>query len=169
MKKIIYLAFLSCILFGSSCRADYQHRTGTDRNLDIVLKEFNDQYPDIQPLTTAEIKAAVNDMQSIKSFDKINPYFKKLITDALVPDGVYISYMNQWYEDGICYDIELITICYETSKKEQTRYEMAGNYSHSIRQKYISSRPMTEKEKQVYLESSYIIAIPNESASNQPE
>jgi len=96
MKNIIQLAFLSCILFSSSCSAEYQHRTGKDRDLDSVVREFNEKYPSIQALTKEEVKAAVSAMRYIKdeSFDEVYPYLEKTVTENLITDGVYISYKD---------------------------------------------------------------------------
>lgn len=153
MHRIHFILFLfvTAIIpaYASPPISELRPNIDKDVPLAYALERYNRLCPDNNPLTEAEVIAAI---RNIKIDDPdISPAvlarYQRVVDEKILPAGMHFHMMNAWivkdtHFDVVWHDLELMPLPLGSGKDPEIGY----GYNFRIRARYISSRPLTEEE-----------------------
>ena len=140
-----------------------------DMPLEKALAEFNETTPGTDPLTMDEVIAAIRVIR-VKNPDlhpKIADFYRRVAEEKILPAGMCFTYGDLWltpngYRATVDWrDLVLMPIA-GTRKDPDVKI----GYGYRIRERFISSRPLSEKEREM-LESDKAAAEAEGKASKR--
>jgi len=130
-----------------------------DIPLPEAIQRANAQFPDIQPLTAAEVIAAVK-LIKLNHPDISAPVEKaymRIVNEGVLPRGMYFDRIQGMETGTEHFDVDwkdLIFTALPTGTKDA---EIGYGFSYRVRARLISSRPLTEQEKTTQRETRQLI------------
>jgi hypothetical protein len=129
--------------------ADFPPGVRRDLDKDVPLRkairEYNTKCPDKNPLTEAEVIAAVRDLRAHhpKVTEAIFQLYQRVANEKILPRGMYFSRITGYVSADYKYEVDWKDL---TADPLATQTQLGFNYR--IRARYLSSRPLTAKEKE---------------------
>lgn len=120
-----------------------------DIPLGEAIREANEQFSAVQPLTVEEVIAAVRTIRSKHPdiSEAIHRVYMRIVEEQVLPRGVYFSRLAVLRTDTEHFEVDwkdlTLTALPPGSKDPQIGY----GFNYRIRARFISSRPLTEQEK----------------------
>lgn len=159
MKKVTWLVFvvaatLTAFLYLLHAdTADEEYLYGRDITVEIPLEKavaaFNVKYPDANPLTSDEVIAAIRswDRSEHPVSDEVLAIYQRVIKERILPKGMYFSRITNLWDWDYSYEVDWKDLTL-TSLPPFTKDPVIGfGYNYRIRDRFISSRPLTDEEK----------------------
>lgn len=149
----VVLAAVSFLLHANTADAGDMEMYGRDITTEIPLEKavaaFNAKYPDANPLTPDEVIAAIRhwDRAELPVSNAVLTVYQKVVKERILPKGMYFSKIEVYRDLNYRYDVDWKDLML-TSLPWGTKDPAIGfGYNYRIRARFISSRPLTDKEK----------------------
>jgi len=163
MKKVAWLVFLvagvltfvSFLLHADVAVTEdedialYGRDITTEIPLEKAVAAFNAKYPDANPLTSDEIIAAIRNWNRTEMpvSDEVLAVYQRVVKERILPRGMYLSRIGIYEDFDYRYEVDWKDLTL-TSLPPGTKDPVIGfGYNYRIRARFISSRPLTDKEK----------------------
>src|SRR5262249_34165998 len=107
-------------------------------------EEFNKKYPDNNPLTEAEVIAAVRQIRRRHPTipDEIFELYQKVVGERVLPPGFYLSRMTRLVDGDWDYEVDWKDLTFEALPQHKFPPELKLNgFNYRIRARFISSKP----------------------------
>ena len=113
-----------------------------------AVEQANARFPDLEPLTEAEVVAAVRAIK-LKYRDlpnSIYEVYQKVVNERILPRGMFFSHTSGWQTPYGHFDVDWKDLTLDAKRAGIDGGNLGFNYR--IRARFISSRPLTDAEKQ---------------------
>jgi len=149
----VVLATVSFLLRTNTADAGDMEMYGRNITTEIPLEKavaaFNAKYPDANPLTSDEVIAAIRSWNRTEMpvSDEVLAVYQRVVKKRILPRGMYLSRIGILQDSEYRYEVDWKDLTL-TSLPEGTKDPAIGfGYNYRIRARFISSRPLTDKEK----------------------
>jgi len=134
-------SFLICVLgAGPDARPDLDKPIALAK----AVEEFNKKYPDNNPLTEAEVIAAVRQIRRRHPNipDEIFELYQKVVEERVLPPGFYLSHMSLLIDGDWEYEVDWKDLTLEVLPQHKLPPELKlKGFNYRIRARFISSKP----------------------------
>ncbi len=123
--------------------------SGTHVALSKALTDFNFSYPDNNPLTEEEVIAAIRNMKSTypEMSDEMFEFFQQVVDKRVLPEGMEFQRSDSLISHGYFFEVDWKDLVWKTPTKGKPHPELGWGFTLRIRERFISSREMTDEEK----------------------
>ena len=152
-----YINLLTAIVLTLACQAADIQPLDKDIPLTEGIQKANEMFPDSQPLTEAEVIAAVKAIKLTHPDIKQDVYdtYMRVVKERVLPKGMYFSRITSWSTEYGRFQVDWKDLCLEGRiATESERKEMlskiprvkvsggemrVGGFAYRIRARYVSS------------------------------
>ena len=122
---------------------------GEDIPLAEAIRRANTQFPDLQPLTAAEVIAAVKMIKREHPdiSEAIHRIYIRSVEEGVLPRGVYFSRIPVLVTNTEHFDVDWKDLTLTALPPGSKDPEIGYGFNYRVRARFISSRPLTEHEK----------------------
>lgn len=140
-----------------------------DIPLTEAIQRANTQFPDLQPLTAAEVIAAVKMIKREHPgmSEAIHRIYLRIVEEGVLPRGVYFSRIPVLETETDHFDVDWKDLTL-TALPPGTKDPVIGyGFNYRVRARFIASRPLTEQEKADRMKRKGMVerAVPHEPAT----
>jgi hypothetical protein len=146
MRNLLTAILIAFLLGPQIMRADSSDRRSDIEKpvpLDKAVEEFNKKYPDKNPLTEAEVIAAVRQIRRRHPTipDEIFELYQKVADKRILPPGFYLSHMTRLIDGDWEYEVDWKDLTFEALPQHNFPPELKlRGFNYRIRARFISSK-----------------------------
>ena len=115
-----------------------------------AVANFNQKYPDANPLTEEEVVASIRgwDRKAHPVNNATYALYLRVAEERILPRGMYFSRIPELRDSEYVYEVDWKDLTLISIPQDQKDPEIGFGYNYRIRARFISSRPLTAKEKE---------------------
>jgi len=138
-----------------------------------AIDTYNQRYPDANPLTAAEVIAAIRnwDKKRHPVNDATYALYLRVAEERILPCGMYFSRITRLMDFKYAYEVDWKDLTLTSIPEGQKDPEIGFGYNYRIRARYISSRPLTVEEKELFEQRNkrYLEILEKEGGKNEKD
>jgi hypothetical protein len=148
MKKIIYIVVLIAAALPTLAQGRMRPDIDQDIPLAQAVEQANRDFPDAQPLTEDEVVAAVRaiKLQDSQISDAFYKVYQRVVNERVLPKGMYFSRIPAWHTRYGHFEVDWKDLTLDADRAGIKGLRPGAGYNYRIRARFISSRPLTERE-----------------------
>jgi hypothetical protein len=148
MKTLVYVLILLAVSIPKQAQAQMRPDIDQDIPLAKAIKQANRDFPDLQPLTEDEVIAAVRAIKIHDSriSDAVYKVYQRVVKERVLPRGMYFSHIPRWQTKYGHFEVDWKDLTFDPEHAGIKELRPGTGYNYRIRARFISSRPLTEKE-----------------------
>ena len=127
-------------------------RVDLDRDIPLreAIERANKKYSwQTEPLTEAEVIATIRAKSNSEDMPpEVQAVYRRVVDEKVLPRGMYFGEIRNYVTTEYQYEVDWRDLKLQALPLGSTDSKFGKGYSIRIRQKYVSSRELTEDEKQ---------------------
>ena len=150
MRSTLITFLISCSFLMRVLGADPAARPDLDKPIPLAkaVEDFNKLYPDRNPLTEAEVVAAVRAIKVAHPDmpDEFYGLYQKVAEERILPPGFYFSCITQWTTDEWQYEVDWKDLTFRALPQQFPPEKKPIGFNYRIRARFILSKPRPANE-----------------------
>lgn len=117
--------------------------------LEDAIADFNEAYPDANPLTVGEVVASIRHMRSVypDMSDAMFELYQSVADRKVLPKGMYFSRMTRLTDGDFSYGVVWMDLTWTALPNGESDPVLGSGFNHRVRARFVSSRELSEEEK----------------------
>ena len=150
MRSKWFTFLISCSFLMRVLGEDPDARPDLDKPIPLAkaVEEFNQKYPDKNPLMEAEVVAAVRAIKVAHPNipDEFYRLYQKVAAERILPPGFYFSRITRWTTDEWHYEVDWKDLTFRALPQQFPPEKKLIGFNYRIRARFISSKPRPANE-----------------------